>query len=128
MTQKKPISKEEADFNGDGETDLRCFYHGGQEITTCFQYNGGLYTSPAYTPTFETDRYLAAYGSAVRLTLRKAGGGIDGSMDLPEGAYGLNLLEELTCTPLETAYVGSGRTIQPGSPCRLTRPHSTGWF
>ena len=103
---------EEADFNGDGETDLRWFYHGGREITTCFRYDGGLYTSPAYTPTFETDRYLAAYGSAVRLTLLADSGAVDGSMDLPEGAYGLNLLEELTCTPLETAYAGSGRTIR----------------
>lgn len=103
---------EEADFNGDGETDLRWFYHGGREITTCFRYDGGLYTSPAYTPTFETDRYLAAYGSAVRLTLLADSGAVDGSMDLPEGAYGLHLLEELTCTPLETAYAGSGRTIR----------------
>ena len=34
---------EEADFNGDGETDLRWYYHGGAETYTYFRYGGRLY-------------------------------------------------------------------------------------
>ena len=34
---------EEADFNGDGETDLRWYYHGNTEVYTYFRYGGRLY-------------------------------------------------------------------------------------
>ena len=34
---------EEADFNGDGETDLCWYYHGGAETYTYFRYGGRLY-------------------------------------------------------------------------------------
>ena len=34
---------EEADFNGDGETDLRWYYHGDTETYTYFRYGGKLY-------------------------------------------------------------------------------------
>ncbi len=36
---------EEADFNGDGETDLRWYYHGEAEVYTYFRYEGNLYLS-----------------------------------------------------------------------------------
>ena len=36
---------EEADFNGDGETDLRWYYHGEAEVYTYFRYGGNLYVS-----------------------------------------------------------------------------------
>lgn len=92
---------EEADFNGDGETDLRWFYHGGQEMTTYFRRDGKLYESGAYTPAFETDLYLAANG-----------GSVEGSASMSGGIDRGNLLKKLTYTPRENGYTGSGRTLQ----------------
>ena len=103
---------EEADFNGDGETDLRWFYHGGQEMTTYFRRDGELYESGAYTPTFETDLYLAANGGTAGLTLLADDGTVDGSVSMPGGIDLGGLLKKLTYAPLENGYTGSGRTLQ----------------
>ncbi len=36
---------DEVDLNGDGETDLRWYYHGGQEVFAYFRSDGVLYSS-----------------------------------------------------------------------------------
>ena len=43
-------SVETADFNGDGETDLRWDYHGGAQTYTYFYYDGRLYLAQSDVP------------------------------------------------------------------------------